>query len=198
MKNFLDKMKNKKIFTFFLSLIIVPVLFYSSLTFSSENLIKQQGNFQLHFIKKCMVYHQPKSLLELDKDMSICAQNIRNLGPLGDVFLYEPKTKRVIWDASSDCKLDPNKSYLDKENICSLFKDPQSCLNGAKEMNKQYGKFKWNFDEDDEMIVFNSIKLNGKDYRIAIGGKNKDVFELLTPLIIFFAFIWIILLFGAV
>jgi len=198
MKNFLNNLKNRKLFSFLVALLITPVLFYFSLTFSSENLIKQQGNFQLHFIKKCMIYHQPKNLSEIDKSMNICAQNIRNLGPLGDVFLYEPKTKMVIWDASSDCKLNPNNSYLTEENICSLFKDPKSCLIGSRVMNDPYGSFQWNFDEDTEMIVFNSLNLNGEDYRIAIGGKNKDVFELITPLITFFIFLWLIILFGAV
>jgi hypothetical protein len=197
MIKFLNKLKGFRILHSII-IITIPALFILSVNITSSNIISEQASFQLQHIKKCVEFHNPKNENELNNILNECAQNLRNLGSTGDSFLLDPKTKRVVWDANSDCKLNQIKSFLNKENICSLFKNPETCINGARIMSRENGSFYWNFDDNRELITFTPLNVDGKSYRIAIGGKDIDLYTPFIPIFIFFGVLWVMLLFGVI
>jgi hypothetical protein len=181
----------------FLKISILVIFFiFVFLTFKkgTDLLLEKQAKLQLQFIKinlltKQKQYKTPQKVLQL-----IEAKYLRNNGPQADMFLYEPISRQVLWDASSDCKLKPSKSYLKKGSICSLFYNPESCVVGENILsNEKSGVFSWNFyKEKREKITFDNVNFNGKDYKIAIGGFESDVF--MDYIYFIFSFLFFIVL----
>jgi hypothetical protein len=178
-------------------LVIFFIFVFLAFKKGTNLLLEKQAKLQLQFVKinlqsKQKQYKTPQEVLQL-----IEAKYLRNNGPQADMFLYEPITRQFLWDASSDCKLDPSKSYLKKGSICSLFYNPESCIIGGNILSKEKsGTFSWNFyKEKREKITFDNINFNGKDYKIAIGGFESDVFMYYIYFIFSFLFFIILTIF---
>jgi len=181
-----------------LSLLLIPLFFIIVFERVSYNILERQAKLDLHYVEKCIQHHNPRGKQTIPI-MEECAKNVKNMSADGDMFLYEPISKRIEWDASQDCSLSPEKSFLKEDGVCSLFEKPDSCKYGALIMSSQTsGNFHWYFDSNKEYIFFRTITIDNKQYRLAIGGKTYAIWQLSVPIILFFIFFWIFSLIGVV
>jgi len=166
--------------------IILNILFFIMLHFIEYSISQKQNFYNVEGVIKCIKQFNPKTKQDVQKYANICAKNVRNLGEMGDMFVYDPQTQQVVWDASSDCKLPEDKSYLKRGFICDLFYDPESCVKLARKMKtKEFGEGTWYFNKTPEFIFFDTLKANGKEYRVASGGEFVDIINFFIPLYLF-------------
>ena len=184
-----------------LALLIFDLLFFISSYYIERNILQTQNFYNVKAVKKCVLNLKPKTLKNYYDDFEVCGKNMRNLNEIGDMFVEIPSTKKVFWDASSDCKLSPSKSYLKKNMICSLFNSPESCYKASNILKQQEnGNFIWYFYKTPEMSFFDTLKgklSNGKKvtFRIVSGGEYNYILEIFLPLYILLFFFNVILFF---
>ena len=174
-----------------LVLIVLNIIIFFILQFVQYSIIQKQNFYNVENVKKCVAYLSPKTENQFISDINICAKNVRNLGQIGDMFVLEPKTKRIIWDASSDCKLPQSKSFLKPGFVCSLFYKPESCKEASNLISERnFGEGIWYFYKTPEYYLFGTYDLNSsKKYRIVSGGEFVDILNLFIPIYLFILFV---------
>ena len=112
-----------------------------------------QARMNLDRIQNCVVmylWEKEKNVSLVQEALDICASNSLVWWPTGDVFAIDLRDMSLLWDASSDCKLN-EKAYLTEDSICKLASDPESCVWLSKEIAKWYNwEYTWRFDDSDE------------------------------------------------
>jgi len=186
----------KKLIEFFLILIIFNLLFFYFFKNSIIQVLNSQNIYNVNNGKYCIEKLNPKSEKELVKDANICIKKERNNGETGDMFILRNYDKKIVWDASQDCKLPGNKSYLVKGKICSLFYSPKSCeIASHKITSEKNGFSSWKFNSNPEFDYFDAIKIGKTTYKIVSGGQYSELLDKFRSVyILFFILDFIVLI----
>ena len=174
-------------------LVVVNIIIFFALDFVQNEILQKQNLLNINSVRYCLI----KTKGSLVDKLNVCAKNQRNLSETGDMFVLNPKTKYIIWDASVDCKMDKNKSYLKEGYVCDLFYNKQSCINLSNKMGKYNdGEGQWYFNDNPELVYFRRYKDNNITYTIASGGEKRDIINIMLPIYILIIIIDIIMLFS--
>ena len=181
----------KKIVYIIIIIIFIFSIFYV-LEDSVENLARKQNNLNLISVSSCVekelkIYGRTSK--NLTSAMNLCAKDVRSLGITGDEFVIRVSDKKLFWDASVDCKPEEEtKTYMTKDGVCSLFKNPQSCIDATNFMiaNPPKGKLSWLFDDSTEYLNYMYLKekINGQEYIIG-QGTQKDEANIMFRIVYF-------------
>ena len=183
----------KKVLVF----IIINIILFTIIYYTQVHILQRQNFYNVEAAKNIFKKNNVKTEKNIVKYAKCCLKYTRNFGKLGDMFIVDPKTLRVIWDASSDCKLDPSKSFLKKGYICNLFYDKESCIKVSNLFKKtNEGCTSWNFYSYPEYLYYDVYKLNDPKLEkvlIVSGGEYPDILSVFIPLILFILIVNVII-----
>jgi len=173
--------------------ILFAVIYFITNEKTQQKLAERQNKLNLNTIYVCLDKTlKVKTEKKLWDALDVCART-RSLGVTGDVFVVRKEDKKLFWDTSADVQNSSNKSHLTKDEICSLFKNPESCLDGVEKMINEppRGSLKWWFDNSTEYLnyVYLDDAVDGNHYIIVQGTQGDEigsVFILLSSIVVFF------------
>jgi len=165
-------------------IIILVALCYvtiSTLQYSVKNTAVSQNELNIHNIKVC-IEGIPGSLEDernFINALDVCAKGSRSMGITGDVFVIRHFDKMLIWDSSTDCKLNNiDALFMTSESVCKLFKKPETCINAVNEFlsaqTDKTGNTEWLFDESVEYVSFKQFKIKDNIYTLGQGAQHDE------------------------
>jgi hypothetical protein len=175
----------KKVITSLL-IVVSAIVMYLSISKGVEDMARQQNNFNLDSIVYCVeneLVNRVKTPNLLTSALNSCAKGQRSMGITGDVFVIRKSDKKLFWDASQDCKPESElKLFMTEKGICSLFKQPESCLKATAYMlnNPPKGTLSWYFDDSEEYIDYKylNIKVQNEEYIIGQGSQKDEASQM--------------------
>jgi hypothetical protein len=168
---------------FSLAILILAFSLYFSINMSIENQARLQNNFNLNSVVSCVenefLTHE-KTSENLTSALNSCAKGQRSLGITGDIFVIRKSDKKLFWDSSQDCKPESElKLFMTADGICSLFKEPETCITATNYMlnNPPKGDLTWKFDDSIEYVDYRYFpdEIQGEEYIIGQGAQSDEV-----------------------
>ncbi len=151
-----------------------------------EYTARSQNRFNIESVSHCVssefinhgsLKHEENLINILDS----CATKQRSTGVTGDIFVIRSIDFNILWDSSIDCRVDNIKMFLTEDGICSLFQNPQSCIDAARKMKNRthFNTLTWQFDDSIEWISYKyfNFKIDGIEYIIAQGSQRDEAIE---------------------